>query len=145
MADWTEQVAEMQRSWVAQQQQVMKEWLGSVKSPGDDSLRASWRNAADMMEEQLKSALDTQTRSLLSCVENIEKVDGMPEEAVKALAKTKETVNGWAQVQGDIWKVWFDTVRQTAPPPQTPAEALMESWEELAKKTMSIQNQWLAK
>jgi len=145
MADWTEQITELQRSWVTQQQQVMQDWLGSLKNMGDSSLRASWRKAADLMEDQVKSALDAQTRSLLACVQNLGAVDGLPDEASQALTQTKSNIERWAAVQGDIWKIWFDAMRETAPAPQTPGEVLMEQWEDLVKKTVSIQNKWLGK
>lgn len=145
MADWTEQITELQRSWVTQQQQLMQEWLGSLKNMGDSSLRANWRKAADVMEQQVRSALDAQTRSLLACVDNLEKVDGMPDEATQVLTQTRANIERWAAVQGDIWKVWFDTLRETAPAPQTPGEALMEQWEDLVKKTISIQDNWLSR
>ena len=145
MSDWTEQIAELQRSWVEQQQQLTKEWLDSFKGMGDASLRAHWRKATDLLEEQARTALDTQTRSLMACVANLEKLEGLPDEAREALAQTRASIESWFRVQGDIWKAWFETLRDSAPAPQTPAEAMMERWEELAKKTMSIQEKWLAK
>lgn len=144
MTEKTDAFAEMQRAWVTQQQELLNNWLGSIKSSPNDSLRANWRKAADVMEQQVSSALEAQQKSLMACVTNLERVEGAPEAVAENVAQLKTTIGRWAEVQKDIWRVWFEMAREAAPAPKTPTDAVMESWEDMVKRTMSIQQKWLS-
>lgn len=145
MSDMTEKFAEIQRAWVAQQQEMLDSWLGTLKGSRQDSLRAGWRKAAEVMEAQVNSALAAQTESLMACVASMENLEGTPEPVAQAVEQLKSTVESWTGMQREIWHIWFDMLRKSAPPPETPAEAVLESWEELVRHTMSIQEKWLPK
>lgn len=144
MSEWPDQIAEFQRTWVKQQQRVMTDWLESLQSPGADASPAGWRKAADVMEKQVTSALDTQKRSLIAVTENIEGMEGAPEAFTQAMSQLEEGIELWADIQHRLWKVWFDMLRATAPVPQTPGEAMVESWQDMVKQSMAIQEQWLS-
>lgn len=144
MTENTDQFAEMQRAWVAQQQELLNDWLGTLKSSQGDSLRATWRKAADVMEQQMASALQAQEESLMKTVANLEEVDGVPEAVATHVEQLRTTIGRWAEVQREIWRVWFEMVREAAPAPKTPVETMVESWEEMAKRTMAIQQKWLS-
>lgn len=139
MLEWSDQLTEFQYNWVEQQQKLLSDWLDSMKSAGGDSTRASWRKAADIMEQQVDSTLAAQKRSLLFFAENLEDVEGSPEAFNQALKQLEEGIDQWAEVQHRMWRVWFDMLRSTAPAPQTPGEAMMESWEDTVKQTMAVQ------
>lgn len=144
MSEWPEQVAEFQRTWVNQQQKMMTDWLENLQSPGADASPASWRKATDVMEKQVTSALDAQKRSLMTFAESVEGVEGAPEAFTQAIGQLEEGIELWADVQRRLWKVWFDMLRATLPVPQTPGEAMLESWQDMVKQSMSIQEQWLS-
>lgn len=83
MSEWPDHVTEFQRAWVEQQQKLLSDWLDSMKNAGGDTAGADWRKAADVMEQQVDSALDAQKRSLLAFAENIENARGAPDASVK--------------------------------------------------------------
>jgi len=145
MSDWPDQISEFQRNWVEQQQKLLSDWLESMQGAGGDSARASWRKAADVMEQQVESALDAQKRSLAAFAENMENVEGAPDTFGDAVKQLEDGIEQWAEVQQRMWRVWFDMLRAAAPMPQTPAEAMMDSWEDMVKRTMSVQEEWLSK
>lgn len=145
MSDWPDQITEFQRNWVEQQQKLLSDWLDSLKSTGGDSPRASWRKAADVMEQQIDSALDAQKQSLRAFAENLEKVEGAPETFTQGVKQLEEGIEQWADVQHQMWRVWFDMLRANSPTPQTPGETAMESWEDMVKQTMAVQEEWLSK
>ena len=74
----------------------------------------------------------------------MENVSGAPEGFTQAVKELEDGIEKWAEVQQGIWKVWFDTMRQASPAPQTPGEALMENWQDMVKRTISLQEQWLS-
>lgn len=145
MSEWSEQIAEFQRAWVEQQQKLLSDWLDSMKSTGGGAVGADWRKAADVMEQQVNSALDAQKRSLLSFAENMENVQGAPEAFTDALKQLETGIDQWADVQHKMWHVWFDMLRSTSPVPQTPGGTMMKSWEDMVKRTMSVQEEWLSR
>lgn len=144
MSDWSDQITQMHRNWVEQQQQFMNDWLASMKQAGAGTPRAEWRHAADVMEQQVTSALDAQKKSLLAVAGNMENMESAPDEFKQAVKQMEEGLERWTEVQREMWKVWFDLLRDASPAPKTPAETMMESWEDMVKKTMSIQEQWLS-
>lgn len=144
MAEWPSQIAEFQRTWVEQQQKMMSEWMDSLKNASNDASPASWRKAADVMEKQVNSALDSQKQSLMAIAENVENIEGVPDAFTQTINQLEKGIELWADVQRRLWKVWFDMLRATSPVPQTPGEAMMENWQDMVRKTMSIQEQWLS-
>lgn len=144
MAEWSDQIAGMQRKWVEQQQKFMNDWLESMRRAGSGGPQGSWRQVADVMEEQVTSALDTQQRSLQGIIDNMKNVEGAPDEFAQAAKQMEEGIERWTEVQSKMWKVWFDTLREASTEPKTPTESMMANWEDMVKKTMSIQEQWLS-
>lgn len=145
MSDWPDQISELQRNWVAQQQKLLSDWLDGMKGAGGGAAGSGWRQAADVMEQQVDSALEAQKQSLLALAENMENVEGAPETFSQAVKQLEEGVEQWTEVQHKMWRVWFDMMRAASPAPQTPGGAAMEHWEDMVKRTMSIQDQWLSK
>lgn len=145
MSDWPDQISELQRNWVAQQQKLLSDWLDAMKGSGGATAGSGWRQAADVMEQQVDSALEAQKKSLLAVAENMENIEGAPETFSQAVKQLEEGVEQWTEVQHEMWRVWFDMMRAASPAPQNPGEAAMEGWEDMVKRTMSIQEQWLSK
>lgn len=143
MADWSDQITEMQKKWVEQQQKLMKDWLESMKSAGG-APQADWRQAADVMEQQVNSALETQKRSLSSVAGNMESFESAPEELKQVVKQIEEGLERWTEVQRQMWKVWFDMLREASATPKSPADSMLENWENMVKQTMSVQEQWLS-
>jgi hypothetical protein len=145
MLKGTDQLAEFQRQWVEQQQQLLNNWLASLQSGGRGTAQNNWRTALDIIEQQINSALDAQKRSLVALIESAERVAGMPEPMAQGLHQLEEGIDRWNDVQRQLWQVWFDTLRATsAPVPQTPGEMMFRNWQEMADRARSIQEQWLS-
>lgn len=144
MTDWSDHIAQFQRNWVEQQQKLMTDWLESMKSAGGGASAPDWRQAADVMEQQVNSALDAQKRSLRAVAEKMETVEGAPKELNQAVKQLEDGIERWTEIQQEMWQVWFDMLRNASPKPQSPGEAALKSWEDMAKRTMSIQEQWLS-
>lgn len=144
MSEWSDQIAEFQRTWVQQQQKMMTDWLESLNGQGADVSPAGWRKAVDVMEKQVTSALDAQKRSLTAVTENLEGVEGAPEAFTQAMNQLEKGIEQWADVQRRLWAVWFDMLKSTAPVPKTPGETMVENWQDMVKQSMEIQEQWLS-
>lgn len=143
MSNWSDQIAEFQRNWVEQQQKLMTEWLESMKGAGGGASGPDWGKAVDVMEQQVNSAFDAQKRSLRAVAGNMDKVEGAPKELGQAVKQLEEGIERWTEVQQNMWQVWFDMLRDAASP-QRPGDAMLKNWEDMAQRTMSIQEQWLS-
>jgi len=144
MTEWADQIAELQRNWAQQQRKLMTDWLESMKSAGGSTGVPDWSQAADMMQQQVNSALDAQKRSLRAVTGKMAAVEGAPRELNEAVQQLEQGIDRWAEMQRQMWQVWLDLLRQTSAKPQTPGEAMMKSWEEMAQRAVSMQEQWLS-
>jgi len=145
MSDWPDQITEFQRQWVEQQQKLLSDWLDSMKKAGEGSPRANWRAAADVMEQQVDSALDAQKQSLMAFTENLEQMEGAPDAFTDTVKQLEQGIEQWVEVQQGMWRSWFEMLRASAPAPQTPGETMVEGWEDMVKRTMAMQDEWLSK
>ncbi|MEJ2760055.1 MAG: hypothetical protein P8126_00565 [Gammaproteobacteria bacterium] len=144
MSEWTDQIAEFQQAWVSQQQQLLTDWLGNLQKTGSAATPDVWRQAVDIMEQQVNSALDAQKRSLTALSENAGQAEGMPEAFAQWSRQLEEGIEEWTKMQQQLWQVWFDMFRAAAPREETPAEALLKNWQDMAQRAMTIQEQWLS-
>ena len=142
--EWPTQITELQRKWVEQQQQLLNDWLGTLQNAGVSATPNAWREAIDVIEQQVYSALDAQKQSLKTLIENTEKVEGVPEPITHLVHQLEDGIELWNDVQLRLWQVWFDMLRTSAPVPQNPAETLISNWQDMAQRAMSIQEQWLS-
>lgn len=144
MPEWTDQIAEFQQTWVKQQQQLLTDWLGSLQKAGAGTPPDAWRQAVDIMEQQVNSALDAQKRSLMALAENAAQAEGVPESFTQWSRQLEVGIEEWTGMQHKLWQVWFDMIRTAAPREETPTEALLKNWQDMAQRAMSIQEQWLS-
>lgn len=93
MSEWSEQLTDFQRNRVEQQQPLLSVWVDSMKSAGGDSTRAGWLKDADIMEQQVDSALNVQKRSLLSFAQSWEDV------VKQTMAVQEEWLDKWTDAQ----------------------------------------------
>ena len=142
--EWPNQITELQRQWVEQQQQLLNDWLGTLQNAGGSATPNAWREAIDVIEQQVNNALDAQKQSLKALVENTAHVEGVPEPITHLVHQLEDGIELWSDVQLRLWQVWFDMLRTSAPAPQTPAESLISNWQDMAQQAMSIQEQWLS-
>jgi len=144
MPEWTDQITEFQQAWVKQQQQLLSDWLGSLQQAGAGAPPDVWRQAVDIMEQQVNSALDAQKRSLKALAENAGQAEGTPESFAQWSRQLEEGIEEWTGMQHKLWQVWFDMFRSAAPREETPAEALLKNWQDMAQRAASLQEQWLS-
>jgi hypothetical protein len=145
MSEWPNQISELQGKWVEQQQKLLTDWLASMKSAGGSTPPNVWREAIDILEQQVNSALDAQKQSLKVLAENAKHVEGAPEPLTQWCHQLEAGMEMWNDMQQRLWQVWFDTLRTTAAPAvQSPGETLVRNWQEMAQRAKSIQEQWLS-
>jgi hypothetical protein len=144
MLEWEEQISELQQNWVKQQQELLGDWLGTLQNAAPDKPANMWQDAVAVMEQQVNSVLDIQKQSLLSLAENSTHIQGMPDSYNQSIHQLEQGLERWTEIQQRLWQVWFDMLRSTAPAAQTPGESLVKNWQDMARRAISIQEQWLS-
>jgi len=144
MSEWDEQVSEFQRNWMKQQQALLGDWLGTLQNAGADKPANMWQEAVSVMEQQVESVLDIQKKSLLSLAENSRHVQGVPDAFSQWVAQMESGLELWTEVQRRLWEVWFNLLRSNTPAAQTPGETLVKNWQDMARRAISTQEQWLS-
>jgi hypothetical protein len=145
MLEWDEQISEFQHNWVKQQQELLGDWLGTLQNAGNAPPACMWQDAVGVMEQQVNSVLAVQKQSLLSLAENSKHIQGMPDAYSQWLQQLEKGLELWTEAQQRLWQVWFEMLRSTAPAAQTqtPGEALVKNWQDMARRAISVQEQWL--
>jgi len=145
MTEWPNQISELQRKWMEQQQQLLNDWLASLQGTGGSTPPNAWQEAVDLLEMQVNSALEAQKRSLKAVADNAKHVEGIPEPLTQWCNQLETGINMWNDMQQRLWQVWFDTLRTTAAPTvKSPGETLVRNWQDMAKRASEIQQQWLS-
>ena len=145
MSEWPNQISELQRKWMEQQQQLLNNWLSSLQSTGASTPPNVWQEAIDLLELQVNSALEAQKQSLKAVAENAKHAEGVPEPLTQWCHQVEAGIDMWNDMQQRLWQVWFDTLRTTAAPTvKSPGETLVKNWQDMANRARSIQEQWLS-
>lgn len=144
MKDWTTQVTEFQRAWMEQQQKFLSDWIGNLQGGGAGNASNTWKQSVSAVEKQVDGFLDLQKQSLRSIAGNLEQVDGAPEAYTHWVQQLEEGLDMWADMQHRLWEVWFDMLRSMEPVNPSSGNMPVMNWQDMAERTMSLQQQWLS-
>ena len=98
MESWSENQTELWEYWF----NMVEETAGSVEDSA--ALLENISNWKSTVEESLGS----QSGWLEEWSEKINIEDLTPEELLNVSSKVQETMNGWLELQGELWSQWFD-------------------------------------
>ena len=135
------QPSDIQRQWLAQQQQQLCDWLEMLQGPGNGGMPDIWQETIKVVEQQVNSMLTAQKQSLTALLTNVEDSEGLPEPFRQWQQQMEEGIALCSEVQQRLWQSWFDMLRATSPAVSNPAAALARSWQEMTKRTISKQAQ----
>ncbi len=144
MSDLPNQVSDFQKKWMDQQQKWMNDWLETLQSMGGGAPNDTWQQTLDVMEQQVKSALDAQRKSLVTLAENAQHTEGSPESIKQWTQKMEEGMVQWNDMQQQLWSTWFNTLRSSSPGKAQPEDILANNWRDFANRAVEIQEQWLS-
>jgi len=143
MTDWTDQITEFQRKWTEQHQKLMSNWFDMLQQASVASTHASWKQAVDLMEQQVNTVLDNEQKSLKTLVEHAQDIENTPRELGEWERQIEQGIDTWTDLQQRVWRLWFDMLRNTVPHEQT-STTLARRWGETVQSFMEMQEQWLS-
>lgn len=144
MTDWANQVTELQRSWLEQQQKLMAGWFGTIQGAGaTGGYQNAWQQTLYMMEQQVNSLLDTQQQMLTAWIETMGQAGDTCLGSRQWQHQAEEGIALWIDTQHRFWKTWFEMLHGSHPTGQIPGDMLVKNWQDLADHAVDFQDQWL--
>jgi len=144
MADWTDQITQFQRSCMDQQQKMLSGWFTTLPQGGYGAPQNVWRQAIDTLEQQVNSVLDTQQQSFKALSKTLEQAGSASPEMSPWGPQVEAGMSFWMNMQKQLWKMWFDMLRNATPARQEPGEMLAQNWQDMVKQAVNMQQQWLS-
>ena len=144
MADWSDQITEIQRTCMEQQQKLLSGWVGALQNAGTGTPQSVWRQAVDNLEQQVNNVLDAQQQSINALIETVEHASNTSPDATQWEHQAEASIGLWTDMQQRVWKTWFDMLRNAAPVKQQPGEMFVQNWQDFAQRAVEMQEQWLS-
>lgn len=144
MTDWSDQITEFQRSCMEQQQHLLAGWFGTLQKAGRNTPQNVWRQAIDTLEQQVNGALDTQQVSFQALLKTVEQAGNASPEITQWEHQAAAGISFWMSMQKQLWKTWFDMLRNATPAKQEPGGMPTQNWQDLVQQAVNMQQQWLS-
>ena len=144
MTNWTDQITEFQNACMEQQQQMLSGWMSALQKAGTGTPQNVWHKALDTLEHQVDGALDTQKESFKALLKTIEDAGNSSPEITQWEHQADAGMNLWFNMQHQLWKAWFEMLRNASPAKQSPGEILAQNWQDMMQQAMSMHEQWLS-
>ncbi len=148
MTEWTKQAEEMFNAWSEAQKGLMDKWAESVKSFSGTPDPEMWKNTLETWEETAKNTFSSQAEWTKSWIENLQSIEGMPEQAVESVGKFQEMAERWGATQEELWDKWFEMIKglDFSQASETWTEAMkspLKTWQDATNKAMDAQADWM--
>ena len=143
MTDWSDQITRFQRSCMEQQQQLLSGWFGNLQTTGTNIPQNVWRQAIDTLEQQVNGVLATQQQSFNALLKTLGQAGNASPEITQWQPQAAAGISFWMSMQQQLWKMWFDMLRNATPAKQEPGEMLAKNWQDMVQQAVDMQQQWL--
>jgi hypothetical protein len=111
--DWTKQNEEMFNTWKQAQTKMWEAYTESVSNFGKSPSEKAWDQAIAAGNELIKNSLTSQADWLKAWVDNIKKLDRLPDQATVALDQFQEMNASWVATQEKLWGAWFEMLKKS--------------------------------
>src|SRR2546429_8815450 len=134
----------MLQTWSETQQNLLTDWLDSMRKLGGKPALELWAQTVDTWQSAGKETVDTRAESTRQLIETLANAKGTPEELRELARKEQEQVQHWTEAERELWQSWFNIVRHLnfRPEPGAGAQAgrdLVQLWQDSARKMIDAQ------
>lgn len=144
--NWQKQTEEMFKTWTETQKKMWENWTESLKNLGTGAgpTPESWTKMVDTWQGMVKSALDSQGKWAQMWVDNMTKIEGMPDNVVKWAEQSKEMTTRWNETQAQLWDNWFDMLKKVEPSALgVDGQKMFKTWQDTTQEMMKAQTEWV--
>jgi small-conductance mechanosensitive channel len=132
------------KNWAQEQQKLLTDWLETLRKYGGTPTLELWRKTVDTWQSSVKETLDAQMEWTNQWTETMAKAKGTPEELRELAREGREQLQRWTEAERDLWRSWFDTIREINFRPESGAGTqtggdLIQFWQDTANKMINTQ------
>jgi hypothetical protein len=134
----------MLQTWSQTQQNLLTEWLDTLRKLGGKPALELWEQTVDTWQSAVKETVDKRAEFSRQLIETLANTKGTPEELRELARKEREQVQHWTEAERELWQGWFNIVRHInfRPEPGAGAQAgrdIVQLWQENAHKMIDAQ------
>jgi hypothetical protein len=155
MTNWTQQTEEMFSNFAETQKNMMNDWMKVMTPTGDAQTQVTevFNKSIDTCEQAVQQILTTETQWQKNLVDELNKVDNLPDEVKTLIAKANEMNPQWQENRENLLNGWFETMRKCQPKMAdmgvADAQKAVQTWQDSMKKmvdgNMNFANLWTQK
>lgn len=147
--NWPTPLTDMMQMWTATQQKVWSTWLDTMQGIGRTPTPDLRGKIIGTWEQSVRSSLDAQAKWMHAWLENLQRVEGMPENARQWLARGQQEMEQWHGAQRELWEHLFDVLKKAEPGTsartlQQTSEQIFQTWQKSVHQMMENQLEWVA-
>jgi hypothetical protein len=132
------------KDWAESQQKLLTAWLDTLRKFGGAPTLELWKATVDAWQDAVKQTLDAQTAWTHEWINVLSNAKGTPEELQGLVRQGREQLQQWTEAERDLWKNWFNIVREINFKPearngQQASSDLVQVWQDSAYKMIDTQ------
>lgn len=147
--NWPMPLNDMMQMWTTTQQKVWSTWLDTMQSIGRTPTPDLRGKIIETWQQSVRYSLDAQAKWMHAWLENLERVEGMPENARQWLSRGQQEMDQWHRAQRELWEHLFDVLKKAEPETsasrlQQTSEGIFQAWQKSMQQMMENQLEWVA-
>jgi hypothetical protein len=140
---WTQAPLRLWDNWL----DAVQEFNGMAES-GDAEGRGSYRNSLEAWERSVRQALQAQQQWTRNWSERLLDEEEAPAAAVHWIEQIQGTMRGWTEAQSQLWRAWFDSVKDMDPEEvsakwETEGQEIIRAWQEATERAQEALDEWV--
>jgi hypothetical protein len=136
------------RTWAQSQQQLLTNWLDTVRSLGGSPGSQVWGKTMETWQTAVQQTLDAQAQWTREWSETLLTTPGIPEDLRERVRQGQQELQRWTDAQRQLWQSWFDMIKgvglgEASTTGAQTGQNLAQIWTETAQKMIDAQSQWI--
>jgi hypothetical protein len=146
--NWPTPLSDMMHMWTTTQQKVWSTWVDTMQGIGRAPTPDLRGKIIETWEQSVCYSLDAQAKWMHAWLENLQRVEGMPENARQWLGHGQQEMEQWHAAQRELWDHLFEVLKKAEPETsahalQQVSEGIFQTWQRSARQMMENQLQWV--
>ena len=142
-------LTDMMQMWTSMQQKAWSTWLDTMQGIGRTPTPDLRGKIIETWQQSVRYSLDAQAKWMHAWLENLRRVESMPEDARQWLARGQQEMESWHGAQRELWEHLFDVLKQAEPGTsahalQRSSDQVFQTWQKSVHQMMENQLEWVA-
>lgn len=146
--DWMTQSQDLFKAWMDTQIKTWEGWFKTMQENDKMDPAKMWISSIEAWQTTVQNTLTSQVEGSRIWAEGVSSIKGAPQETGEWAKQIQGMAKNWTDLQQQMWDNWFDAVKNADPSKlmkewNVDGSPLMGSWQDMTKKMMDAQSQWV--